>query len=111
VTGRRFPPPWSVAIINRLNHAPRGGDIDEAVIALRLVLQLTGAVFAAMRRRRIGGAMRGPISEAIIIVALGFFIGGIAGAIIHFTFDSSNAIVPHPASGRALGGAPDYPKQ
>jgi hypothetical protein len=37
---RRFPPPWSVAIINRLNHAPRGGDIDEAVIALRLVLQL-----------------------------------------------------------------------
>jgi hypothetical protein len=68
-------------------------------------------VFAAMRRRRIGGAMRGPISEAIIIVALGFFIGGIAGAIIHFTFDSSNAIVPHPASGHALGGAPDYPKQ
>jgi hypothetical protein len=43
--------------------------------------------------------MRGPISEAIIVVALGFFIGGIAGAIIHFTFDSSNAIVPHPASG------------
>jgi len=37
---RRFPPPWSVAIINRLNHAPRGGDIDEAVIALQLVLQL-----------------------------------------------------------------------
>ena len=37
---RRFPPPWPVTIINRLNHAPRGGDIDEAVIALRLVLQL-----------------------------------------------------------------------
>jgi hypothetical protein len=55
--------------------------------------------------------MRGPISEAIIIVALGFFIGGIAGAIIHFKFDSSNAIVPHAASGHALGGAPDYPKQ
>jgi hypothetical protein len=54
--------------------------------------------------------MRGPISEAIIIVALGFFIGGIAGVIIH-KFDSSNAIVPHPASGHALGGAPDYPKQ
>ena len=59
----------------------------------------------------LGALMRGPISEAIIIVALGFFIGGIAGAIIHFTFDSSNAIVPHPASGHALGGAPDYPKQ
>ena len=58
-----------------------------------------------------GALMRGPISEAIIIVALGFFIGGIAGAIIHFTFDSTNAIVPHPASGHALGGAPDYPKQ
>jgi hypothetical protein len=56
--------------------------------------------------------MRGPISEAIIIVALGFFIGGIAGAIIHFTFDNSNAIVPHPASGHALGGVPpDYPKR
>ena len=52
--------------------------------------------------------MRGPISEAIIIVALGFFIGGIAGAIIHFTFDSGNSIVPHPASGHALGGAPDF---
>jgi hypothetical protein len=60
---------------------------------------------------RLGALMRGPISEAIIIVALGFFIGGIAGAIIHFTFDSSNAIVPHPASGHALGGLPDYPKQ
>jgi uncharacterized membrane protein len=56
--------------------------------------------------------MRGPISEAIIIVILGFFIGGIAGAIIHFTFDSSSPIMPHPASGHALGGAPpDYPKQ
>ena len=57
--------------------------------------------------------MRGPISEAIIIVTLGFFIGGIAGAIIHFTFDSSSPIMPHPAaSGHALGGAPpDYPKQ
>jgi uncharacterized membrane protein len=55
--------------------------------------------------------MRGAISEAIIIVALGFFIGGIAGAIIHFKVDSSNATVPHPASGHALRGAPDYPKQ
>ena len=50
--------------------------------------------------------MRGPISEAIIIVALGFFIGGIAGAIIHFTFDSGNSIVPHPASGHALAEPP-----
>ena len=62
-------------------------------------------------RGGLGALMRGPISEAVIIAALGFFIGGIAGAIIHFTFDSSNAIVPHPASGHALGGAPDYPKQ
>jgi hypothetical protein len=62
-------------------------------------------------RRGSGALMRGPISEAIIIVALGFFIGGIAGAIIHFTFDSSNAIVLHPASSHALRGAPDYPKR
>src|SRR5262249_10183691 len=55
--------------------------------------------------------MRGPISEAIIIVALGFFIGGIAGAIIHFPLDSSTAFVPHPASGPAQGGAPDHPKK
>jgi ATP-dependent DNA ligase len=46
----------------------------------------------------LGALMRGPISEAVIIVVLGFLIGGIAGAIIHFTFDSSNAIMPHPAS-------------
>ena len=30
-SARRFPPPWSVA---------RGGDISQAVIALRLVLRL-----------------------------------------------------------------------
>jgi hypothetical protein len=28
--------------------------------------------------------MRGPIAEAVIIVILGFLIGGIAAAIIHF---------------------------
>jgi hypothetical protein len=28
--------------------------------------------------------MRAPISEAVIIVILGFLIGGIASAIIHF---------------------------
>jgi hypothetical protein len=28
--------------------------------------------------------MRAPISEAVIIVTLGFLIGGIAAAIIHF---------------------------
>jgi uncharacterized membrane protein len=55
--------------------------------------------------------MRGPISEAVIIVILGFFIGGIAGAVVHFTFDSSNAIMPHPASYHALPGAPDYSRQ
>jgi hypothetical protein len=55
--------------------------------------------------------MRRPIAEAVFIVILGFFIGGIAGAIIHFTFDNGNAMVPHPASGHALSGAPDYSKQ
>jgi hypothetical protein len=28
--------------------------------------------------------MRGPISEAVIIVVLGFLIGGVAAAIVHF---------------------------
>jgi hypothetical protein len=45
--------------------------------------------------------MRGPISEAIIIVTLGFFIGGIAGAIIHFAFENGNAIAPLPVSSHA----------
>jgi hypothetical protein len=31
-----------------------------------------------------GALMRGPISEAVIVVALGFLIGGIAEAINHF---------------------------
>jgi len=59
----------------------------------------------------LGPLIQGPISEAVIIVVLGFLIGGIAGAIIHFTFDSSNAIMPHPASYHALPGAPDYSRQ
>ena len=54
MTPRRFPPPWSVAIINRLNHAPRGGDIDEAVIALRLVL-LAQAERQLLRKMKQGG--------------------------------------------------------
>jgi hypothetical protein len=70
---------------------------------------------SASREARGGGGlgtvMRGPISEAVIIVILGFFIGGIAGAVVHFTFDSSNAIMPHPASYHALPGAPDYSRQ
>ena len=32
--------------------------------------------------------MRGPISEAVIIVILGFLIGGIAAAVVHFMIDS-----------------------
>jgi len=32
-----------------------------------------------------GALMRGPSSEAVLIVLLGFLIGGVAAAIIHFT--------------------------
>jgi hypothetical protein len=32
--------------------------------------------------------MRGPISEAVIIVILGFLIGSIAAAVVHFMIDS-----------------------
>jgi len=32
--------------------------------------------------------MRGSISEAVIIVILGFLIGGIAAAVVHFMIDS-----------------------
>jgi hypothetical protein len=38
----------------------------------------------ARSRRGLGTLMRAPISEAIIIVTLGFLIGGIAAAINHF---------------------------
>jgi hypothetical protein len=38
----------------------------------------------ARGRGGLGALMRAPISEAIIIVILGFLIGGIAAAIIHF---------------------------
>jgi hypothetical protein len=37
MTTRRFPPSWS---FEELDACLRGGDIDEAVVALRLVLQL-----------------------------------------------------------------------
>ena len=38
----------------------------------------------ARSRGGLGALVRGPIAEAIIIVILGFLIGGIAAAIIHF---------------------------
>jgi hypothetical protein len=39
----------------------------------------------ARGRGRLGPLkMRGPISEAVIIVVIGFLIGGVAAAIIHF---------------------------
>jgi hypothetical protein len=40
--------------------------------------------------------MRGPISEAIIIVALGFLIGGIAAAIIQFGVEPQPPSAPRP---------------
>ena len=56
---------------------------------LRLVLQLERVPCLPQRGGGGSGAlMRGPISEAIIIVALGFFIGCIPAAVIHFTIDS-----------------------
>jgi hypothetical protein len=45
--------------------------------------------------------MRGPISEAVIIVILGFLIGGIPAAVIHFMIGSK---WPSPA----VSGAVDY---
>jgi len=45
--------------------------------------------------------MRGPISEAVIIVILGFLIGGIAAAVVHFMIDSKwpPAAAPYAAIG------------
>jgi len=38
--------------------------------------------------------MRGSISEAVIIVILGFLIGGIAAAVVHFMIDSKYPPLP-----------------
>jgi hypothetical protein len=40
--------------------------------------------------------MRGPIFEAVIIVALGFLIGGIAAAIIQFGVEPQSPSAPRP---------------
>ena len=39
-------------------------------------------------RGGLGALMRGPISEAVIIVILGFLMGGIPAAVVHFMIDS-----------------------
>jgi len=45
-------------------------------------------------RGGLGALMRGPISEAVIIVALGFLIGGIAAAIIQFGVEPQSPSAP-----------------
>ena len=40
----------------------------------------------------LGVLMRGPISEAVIIVILGFLIGGIPAAVIYFMIEPSPAV-------------------
>jgi hypothetical protein len=47
-------------------------------------------------RGGLGALMRGPISEAVIIVALGFLIGGIAAAIIQFGVEPQSPSAPRP---------------
>ena len=54
----------------------------------------------------LGVLMRGPISEAVIIVILGFLIGGIPAAVIHFMIDSkwpshATSLSGHPGASKA----------
>ena len=50
--------------------------------------------------------MRGPISEAVIIVILGFLVGGIPTAVIHYMIDSK-----WPSSATSLSGHPKASKK
>ena len=50
--------------------------------------------------------MRGPISEAVIIVILGFLVGGIPAAVIHHMIDSK-----WPSSATSPSGYPKASKK
>jgi hypothetical protein len=50
--------------------------------------------------------MRGPISEAVISVMLGFLIGGIPAAVVHFMIDSK-----WPPAAASISRHPDLSKK
>jgi hypothetical protein len=56
-------------------------------------------------RGGLGALMRGPIFEAVIIVALGFLIGGIAAAIIQFGVEPQSPSAPRPGGHTLILGA------
>jgi hypothetical protein len=77
-----------ICAARKVRAAVHSGHAASWATALLLKVKNPKAPAIKRGRRRLGALMRGPISEAVIIVILGFLIGGIPAAVIPFMIDS-----------------------